>query len=68
MWLEDMAWIWLPIVCMLAIWIVWSVVELKRQVHALSKRLAKFDIEATASDLDSERLSCPALFDYLSAK
>jgi hypothetical protein len=41
MWLEEMAWLWLPIAGGVGIWMIWSIVTLKRDVRALRQRLAQ---------------------------
>ena len=43
MWLEEMAWVWLPIICALGAWMVWRTVGLRGEVHALSKRVARLE-------------------------
>ena len=43
MWLEEMAWLWLPIAGGVGIWITWSIVTLKRDVRALRRRLAQIE-------------------------
>jgi hypothetical protein len=40
MWLEEMAWLWLPIAGGMGMWMIWSIVTLKRDVRALRQRLA----------------------------
>ena len=39
MWLEETAWIWIPLGCAVAAWTVWRVVALAREVGALRKRM-----------------------------
>jgi hypothetical protein len=39
MWLEEMAWAWLPIVCGYFGWTTWRILRLERQVNALRKQL-----------------------------
>jgi hypothetical protein len=43
MWLEEMAWLWLPIAGGVGIWMIWSIVTLKRDVRALRRRLAQIE-------------------------
>jgi hypothetical protein len=47
MWLEEMVWLWLPVASGVGIWLIWSIVTLKRDVRTLRQRLAQ--IEAPAS-------------------
>jgi len=46
MWLEEMAWLWLPIAGGVGIWMIWSIVTLKRDVRALRRRLAQIEAPA----------------------
>jgi hypothetical protein len=48
MWLEDMAWLWLPIAGGMGIWMIWSLVTLKTEVHALRQRLAQMEAESVS--------------------
>jgi hypothetical protein len=43
MWLEEMVWLWLPIAGGVGIWMIWSIVTLKRDVRALRRRLAQIE-------------------------
>jgi len=43
MWLEEMAWLWLPIAGGMGMWMIWSIVTLKRDVRALRQRLAEIE-------------------------
>lgn len=49
MWLEEMAWMWLPILCLAGAYSVWRMTALTRKVRALSKR-----VEALESVDDSK--------------
>jgi hypothetical protein len=46
MWLEEMAWLWLPIVGGVGIWMIWGIVTLKTEVRALRHRLAQIEAES----------------------
>jgi hypothetical protein len=48
MWLEEMAWLWLPAAGGLGIWMIWSLVTLKTEVRALRQRLAQIEAESTS--------------------
>jgi hypothetical protein len=48
MWLEDMAWLWLPIAGGMGIWMIWSLVTLKTEVRALRQRLAQMEAESVS--------------------
>lgn len=43
MWLEETAWIWLPIASALGAWMVWRMTELRREVRTLSRRVAELE-------------------------
>jgi len=45
MWLEEMTWLWLPIVSGIGIWMVWSTLALKTEVRALRQRLEPWRLE-----------------------
>jgi hypothetical protein len=48
MWLEEMAWLWLPVAGGVGIWMIWSLVTLKTEVRALRQRLAQIEAESTS--------------------
>jgi hypothetical protein len=48
MWLEEMAWLWLPIAGGVGMWMIWSIVTLKRDVRALRRRLAQIEAPTIA--------------------
>jgi hypothetical protein len=48
MWLEEMAWLWLPVAGGLGIWMIWSIVTLKADVRVLRQRLAQMEVESTS--------------------
>ncbi len=43
MWLEETAWIWLPIASAFGAWMVWRMTVLKREVRTLSRRVAELE-------------------------
>jgi hypothetical protein len=46
MWLEETAWLWLPIAGGVGSWMVWGIVTLKTEVRALRHRLAQIEAES----------------------
>jgi hypothetical protein len=48
MWLEEMVWLWLPIAGGVGIWMLWSIVTLKRDVYVLRQRLAQLEAASSA--------------------
>ena len=39
MWLEELAWLWLPILGGVGIWMFWQLIVLRTQVRLLRKRM-----------------------------
>ena len=44
MWLEELAWLWLPIVGALGLWIIWSNSAMKAEVRSLRERLDRLEV------------------------
>lgn len=55
MWLEETAWIWIPVACALAGWMVWRVTTLTREVRGLRKQVEGLEGRAAASPKDHKR-------------
>ena len=43
MWLEELVWLWGPVVGGLGLWGVWSLISLKTEVKALRDRVAQLE-------------------------
>ena len=43
MWLEELVWLWGPLVGGAGLWGVWSLISLKTEVRALQQRLAQLE-------------------------
>lgn len=43
MWLEELVWVWGPLVGGVGLWCVWSLVALKAEVKALRRRMAHLE-------------------------
>jgi len=43
MWLEEFAWLWVPIVSGVGLWGLWSLVTVKAEVQALRGRVARLE-------------------------
>jgi hypothetical protein len=54
MWLEELAWGWLPIVCAYLAWTTWRISRLEREVNALRKQLGT-DRDEVPSSMSVER-------------
>jgi len=48
MWLEEMVWLWLPLAGGVGLWMMLSIIMLKRDVRALRHRLAQLEAESSA--------------------
>jgi hypothetical protein len=48
MWLEELVWLWLPIAGGVGLWMMWSLVTLKRDVRALRQRLEQIEAASNA--------------------
>jgi hypothetical protein len=53
MWLEQTAWVWLPIAAGMGAWLVWRTLQLSRQVRDLQQRL---DLLGERRDREKRRL------------
>jgi hypothetical protein len=53
MWVEELVWLWLPIAGGAGIWMIWSIVTLKREVRGLQNRLRQLETtpEARAQEV-----------------
>ena len=47
MWLEELAWLWVPVLGAIGIWMMWSVIVLKTDVRDLRRRLEAMEAEAS---------------------
>jgi hypothetical protein len=47
MWLEELAWVWLPIISGLGVWTLWNIVTLRTQVRMLQERVQQFEDAGT---------------------
>ena len=48
MWLEELVWLWLPIAGAVGLWMLWSLVTLKRDLRAVRQRLAQLEAASNA--------------------
>jgi hypothetical protein len=51
MWLEEMAWLWLPVAGGLGLWVVWNTLALKAEVRALRQRLEQLQAKSSHTTL-----------------
>jgi hypothetical protein len=47
MWLEELAWLWLPILGGLGLWMLWQLIALRTAVQLLRKRVAMLEAHAS---------------------
>ena len=47
MWLEELAWLWLPILGGLGLWMLWQLIALRTAVQLLRKRVAMLEVHAS---------------------
>jgi hypothetical protein len=57
MWLEEMAWLWLPVVGGVGIWVVWSTLALKAEVRALRQRLEHTEAGMTSRHHEEQKVA-----------
>jgi hypothetical protein len=48
MWLEELVWLWWPIAGGVGLWMMWSLVTLKRDLRAVRQRLAQIEAASNA--------------------
>ena len=52
MWLEQMAWMWLPMACAFTGWTVWRIFKLGREVRTMGQRIEELEHAKSASALN----------------
>ena len=57
MWLEEFAWLWLPIVCAAGLWITWRFVALTTEVRTLRERVERLEEERTVRGDDQRKVA-----------
>jgi hypothetical protein len=57
MWLEEMIWLWLPVVGGIGLWGIWSVLALKKEVRMLRQRLAHMEANITSRAREEHRVA-----------
>ena len=43
MWLEELVWVWLPVVCGIAGWMSWRLISLMAEVRELRTRMEQLE-------------------------
>jgi len=57
MWLEEFAWLWLPLVCGAGLWGLWNIATLKAEVRMLRERLKQLEDEKAMQSQDQWRVA-----------
>ena len=57
MWLEELAWLWLPAVCGVGLWGLWRLVTLRVEVRALRGRIEWLEEERTVRSRDQRKVA-----------
>ena len=57
MWLEELAWLWLPAVCGVGLWGLWRLVTLRIEVHALRERVERLEEGKTVRSHDQRKVA-----------
>jgi hypothetical protein len=50
MWLEEMAWLWVPVASGIGLWIIWSQVTLRAEMRRLRQRFEAMQAEAASRE------------------
>ena len=56
MWLEETAWMWLPLVCVIAGGVAWRLIALAREVRRLHARINALEVATTSSEGELPRV------------
>jgi hypothetical protein len=57
MWLEEMFWLWLPVVGGIGLWVIWSMLALKKEVRRLRQKLARVEASMTSRPSEEHRVA-----------
>jgi hypothetical protein len=57
MWLEEMFWLWLPVVGGIGLWVIWSMLALKKEVRRLRQQLARVEASMTSRPSEEHRVA-----------
>jgi hypothetical protein len=56
MWLEEMAWLWVPIASGLGLWVVWSAITLKAEVRELRQRVERLETDIGTHNNEEQKV------------
>jgi hypothetical protein len=57
MWLEELIWLWLPVVGGIGLWGIWSMLALKKEVRMLRQQLAHMEANMTSRASEEHRVA-----------
>jgi hypothetical protein len=55
MWLEETAWLWLPLAGGAGLWGLWSLISLKAEMKRLRERLARLEDQTTTRNNQEQK-------------
>jgi len=57
MWLEELAWLWMPILAGAGLWMIWRLVALNTEMRILCKRIEQLEEERRERDRDQRQVA-----------
>jgi hypothetical protein len=57
MWLEELIWLWLPVVGGIGLWGIWSMLALKKEVRMLRQQVAHMEANMTSRAREEHRVA-----------
>ena len=57
MWLEELAWLWLPTLGGLGLWMLWQLIVLRTAVHLLRKRVEVLEAHASVRGNETHQVA-----------
>jgi|Tabmets5t2r1_1033131.scaffolds.fasta_scaffold184471_1 hypothetical protein len=57
MWLEELIWLWLPVVGGIGLWGIWSMLALKKEVRMLRQQVAHMEASMTSRASEEHRVA-----------
>ena len=57
MWLEELAWLWMPILAGAGLWMIWRLVALTTEMRMLRKCIEQLEEERRERDRDQRQVA-----------
>lgn len=57
MWLEELAWLWIPIFAGAGLWMIWRLVTVTTEMRILRKRVEQLEQESKERDRDQRKVA-----------